>query len=150
MDARTNAGGKEKRKLRLERNFEGIFAERALSAIDVRIFGHHDGVAAFRERGGFGDGHGLRGASRDAIASEAIRGGESPGAVREDANPESNGFGLRERADLAIFRGEVALAKMHDAHVSVRSTAKLGGVECRGGQIVHVPGLSPLGSTFHS
>ncbi len=70
--AHSGVGFEQQIKLRFERNFERIFLQRGLPAIDVRVFGDHFYVAAFGECGSFGDGDGLRGAGGDTFASELV------------------------------------------------------------------------------
>src|SRR5216684_4402640 len=106
--AHCGISSEKKFQLRFEWNFKRVLAERALPAIDVGVLGRHHYITAFCESRSLRDRNGLRGASRGAVASEPIRRRKSPCTVHQNANAQTNGFGLRQGADLAIFRGEIA------------------------------------------
>ena len=59
---------------------------------------------------------------------------QAPLSDHADADAERFGFG--QRADLAIFGGDVAMANVHHAHVGVGGAAALGGLDRPIGQIV--------------
>src|SRR5207249_4477291 len=123
--------------LRFEGNLERIFAERALPTIYINIFWGHHHVAAFCQRRGFGDGYRVRGTRGDSLLRKAVSGSKTPSAVGNDADPKAYRFGLRQRANLTIFGGEVTLAKMHDPHVGIRRAAKPSGVERVRSEVPH-------------
>ena len=75
-------GGEQQIELALERNLERILDEGILPGVDVGVLRDHDDVGALGQRGGAGDGDGLRGAGGNAFAGEPVGGGEAPGAVR--------------------------------------------------------------------
>ncbi len=79
----------------------------------------------------------MRSAGRDSIASETIGGGKAPCAIGERADTHADGFGLGERADLAVFGGEVALPQMHHADIGIVGAAEAGSVERAGAEIPH-------------
>ncbi len=108
--AHFGVGSEQQCDLRFQRNLEGVFAEGTLPTVHVGFFRSHHDFAALRQGRGFGDRNSLRGAGRDAIARQTIGGGEAPSAVREHANAEADRFALRQRADLTVLGGEVALA----------------------------------------
>src|SRR5258707_10377914 len=78
-----------------------------------------------------------RGACGDAFTGKLVGGSETPGAVDNDANAEADGFALAERADFAALGCEIALAKMHDAHICVGCAAKASDVERMSAIIPH-------------
>ena len=49
--------------------------------------------------------------------------------------PMPKRFRFGERADLAVFRGEIAVANVHDARVGVRGAAQLRGFERPVGEV---------------
>ena len=53
------------------------------------------------------------------------------------ANANAQRFGFSERADFAIFGGDVAMADVHHAHVGVGSAAALGRLDRQTGQVLH-------------
>src|SRR5581483_5276968 len=118
-------------------NFERVFFERRLPAFDIGLFGSHDHVSALGKCGGSRNRNRLSGASGNAVARKAVRGRETPRAIGENADAYADGFQLRERADRAVLRGEVALAEMHDPGVGVGSAAPAGGVERECGEVPH-------------
>ena len=130
-------GGKQQSQLRLQRNFEGIFPERALPAIHVRFLRRQHHVAALRERRSLRDGNRLRRARRHAFARQSIRGRKSPRSVRQHANADANRFALRQCSNLPVLRGQVALPQMHRAHVAVRGAAQFRRIQCIRAEIPH-------------
>src|SRR5437899_1890217 len=135
--AHFSVGREEQRELCFEGNFKGVFAEGALPTVNVGLFGSKNNFAAFGKRGGFGDGNGLRRARRDAFTRQSIRGGEAPGAICQDPNAEADRFALGKRANLAVLCGEVALAQMHHADVSVGGAAQARGIKSVDAKVPH-------------
>ena len=131
--------GEKQVDLALDRNAERIFEKRILPGVHVCGFGSQGDIFAFRESRGFGDGDRFRSAGLHAFASEAIRGSKSPGALGDDADADAERFGFGERANFAIFRGDVADANVHDARVGVGGAADFGGLEGPVSAILHFP-----------
>src|SRR5215472_4306391 len=130
-------GRKQQRKLSSQRNFEGIFPERTLPAIDVGFFRRQHDVAAIRECRCLRDGDGLRRTSRYAVARQPVGRRKSPSAVGQHANANANRFAMCQRTDLAILRGQVALPQMHRAHVAIGRAAQFCCIQRVGAQIPH-------------
>ena len=107
-----------------ERHLERIFPQWALPAIHVRLFRSQDHVGTLRQSRGFGNGHGLCRASGYAFAGEPVGRGKAPRAIRDNADPYADGFGLGQRSDLAVLCREIALPRVHNTHVCVRRSAK--------------------------
>ena len=135
--AHFGVGREQQGELRFKGNFERVFAERALPTVHVGLFGSENNFAAFRQRRCFRDGNRLRRTSGDAFSSQAIRGGETPGAVGQHSNAEPDRLALRQSADLAVLGSEITLAQMHDAHIAISSTAQSGGIKGVGAEVPH-------------
>ena len=61
----------------------------------------------------------------DAFAREPIGGSKAPRAVSDHANADAERFAFGQRADLAVFGGDVAVADVHHARVGVGGAAAL-------------------------
>ena len=90
-----------------------------------------------RERGGFGDGDSFCGAGVDSFVGESVGGSKSPRARCDDANTDSERFGLDEGAHFTVFRRDIALADVHHARVGIRGAAALGGIDGAGCPVLH-------------
>ena len=92
---------------------------------------------ALGERRCFGNGHGFGGAGGDSLSRQAIGGSKSPRSLRDHANSDAERFRFGERADLAVFCGEIAVANVHDARIGVSRAAQLRGFKRPVGEVLH-------------
>jgi hypothetical protein len=84
---------------------------------------NHLHIVALGKRRCLGDGYGFDCAGGDSLPRQAIGRGEPPRPLREDANSYANRFRFGERADLAVFCGEIAVTNVHDARIGVGCAA---------------------------
>src|SRR3984893_2758642 len=130
-------GGQQQIQLTFERNPEWIVNVGILPGVLIRLDWHHLDIVALGERRRLGNGDGFSGAGRNSLSRQTIGRGEPPRSLRDNANSNSYRFGFGERAYLAVFCGEIAVANVHHAR----------GLERPIGKIVH-HGFSGAGSAW--
>ena len=73
----------------------------------------------------------------DAFARQILGGGESPGAVSQDANADAQRLAVGHVPDLAVLGGEPALALVHDAAVGELHAARAAYIQHPTGNFLH-------------